>query len=122
MINCTNQKVIYYFSILSFNAQSINAKFDEFQIAINQINNIHEVSIICIQESWLSSDSDTSLFDIPNYQLVAKGKYCSNHGGLLIYVYIKIFIGRTSQYTMTLLYGKTYLLKLDVRLQGRKHK
>ena len=75
------------FSILSLNAQSINAKFDEFQIAINEINNKHEVSIICIQESWLSSDSDTSLFDIPNYQLVAKGKYCSNHGGLLTYVH-----------------------------------
>ena len=75
------------FSILNLNAQSINAKFDEFQIAINEINNKHEVSIICIQESWLSSDSDTSLFDIPNYQLVAKGKYCSNHGGLLTYVH-----------------------------------
>ena len=75
------------FSIVSLNAQSINAKFDEFQIAINEINNKHEVSIICIQESWLSSDSDTSLFDIPNYQLVAKGKYCSNHGGLLTYVH-----------------------------------
>ena len=39
------------FSIISLNAQSINAKFDEFQIAINEINNKHEVSIICIQES-----------------------------------------------------------------------
>ena len=67
------------FSIISLNVQSINAKFDEFQIVINEINNKHEVSIICIQESWLSSDCDTSLFDIPNYQLVAKGKYCSNH-------------------------------------------
>ena len=75
------------FSILSLNSQSINAKFDEFQIAINEINNKHEVSIICIQESWLSSDSDTSLFDIPNYQLVAKGKDCSNHGGLLTYAH-----------------------------------
>ena len=75
------------FSIISLNAQSINAKFDEFQIAINEINNKHEVSIICIQESWLSSDCDTSLFNIPNYQLVAKGKYCSNHGGLLTYVH-----------------------------------
>ena len=47
------------------------------------IKKTHKISIICIQESWLSSDSDSSLFNIPNYQLVAKGKYCSNHGGLL---------------------------------------
>ena len=79
------------FSIISLNAQSINAKFDEFQIAINEINNKHEVSIICIQESWLSSDCDTSLFDISNYQLVAKGKYCSNHGGLLTYVHKEFY-------------------------------
>ena len=39
------------FNILSLNAQSINATFDEFQIAINQINIQHEVNIICIQES-----------------------------------------------------------------------
>ena len=75
------------FSIISLNAQSINAKFDKFLIAINQINKKHEISIICIQESWLSSKSDTSLFNIPNHQLVAKGKYCSNHRGLLTYVH-----------------------------------
>ena len=33
-------------SITSLNAQSINAKFDEFLIAINQINKKHEISII----------------------------------------------------------------------------
>ena len=35
-------------SILSFNAQSINAKFDEFRIAIDQINEKHPISVICI--------------------------------------------------------------------------
>ena len=43
-------------SILSFNAQSINTKFDEFRIAINQINEKHPISIICVQESWLHSN------------------------------------------------------------------
>ena len=33
-------------SIISLNAQSINAKFDEFLIAINQINKKHEISIL----------------------------------------------------------------------------
>ena len=75
-------------SILSLNAQSIMAKFDEFQIAIDQINSTgQEISIICIQESWLSSECNVQLFELHSYQLVSKGKYCSNHGGLLIYVH-----------------------------------
>ena len=74
-------------SIVSLNAQSIRAKFDEFQIAMNEINKKHHVSIICIQESWLTSECCTTLFELPDYQLIAKGKYCSNHGGLLLYVH-----------------------------------
>ena len=49
-------------SIVSLNAQSIRAKFDEFQIAMNEINKKHHVSIICIQESWLSSECCTNMF------------------------------------------------------------
>ena len=74
-------------STVSLNAQSIRAKFDEFQIAMNEINKKHHVSIICIQESWLTSECCTTLFELPDYQLIAKGKYCSNHGGLLLYVH-----------------------------------
>ena len=73
-------------SIVSLNAQSIRAKFDEFQIAMNEINKKHHVSIICIQESCLSLECCTKMFKLPDYQLVSKGKYCSNHGGLLLYV------------------------------------
>ena len=39
------------FSILSLNVQSINAKFDELKITIEQINQVHTISVICIQES-----------------------------------------------------------------------
>ena len=74
-------------SIVSLNVQSINAKFDEFRIAFNEINKKHHVSIICIQESWLSSECCTKMFELPDYQLISKGKYCSNHGGLLMYVH-----------------------------------
>ena len=74
-------------SIISLNAQSISAKYDEFQIAMNCINNKCHVSIVCIQESWLSSECSTKMFELPDYQVISKGKYCSNHGGLLIYVH-----------------------------------
>ena len=73
-------------SILSLNSQSLNAKFDDFQIAIEQLNRNNQISVICIQETWLYSDSPTSLFDLPNYQLISRGKYCSNHGGLITYI------------------------------------
>ena len=71
-------------SILSLN--SLNAKFDDFQIAIEQLNRNNQITVICIQETWLSSESPTSLFDLPNYQLISRGKYCSNHGGLITYI------------------------------------
>ena len=74
-------------SIISLNVQCIRAKFDDFQITMNEINKKCHVSIVCIQESWLSSECCTKMFELPDYQLISKGKYCSNHGGLLIYVH-----------------------------------
>ena len=74
-------------SILSFNAQSINAKFDEFRIAIDQINEKHPISIICVQESWLHSNSNLDIFELRDYTMISKGKHCSEHGGLMIYVH-----------------------------------
>ena len=38
-------------SILSLNSQSLNAKFDDFQIAIEQLNRNNLISVICIQET-----------------------------------------------------------------------
>ena len=84
--NCSLQKATLVL-IISLNAQSINAKFDEFQIAINAINKKQQINVICIQESWLSSECSTKLFELSEHQLISKGKYCSNHGGLLIYVH-----------------------------------
>ena len=74
-------------SILSFNAQSINAKFDEFRIAIDQINEKHPISIICVQESLLHSNSNLDIFELRDYTKISKGKHCSEHGGLMIYVH-----------------------------------
>ena len=74
-------------SILSINTQSINAKFDEFKIAIEQLSYKHPVHIICVQETWIDSNCNTCMFELPNYQLISRGKYCSNHGGLFTYVH-----------------------------------
>ena len=72
---------------MSFNYQSINAKFDEFQLFIEQINDISPLSVISLQERWLDDSTDVSLFNLPGYKLINQGKSnCSTHGGLMIYV------------------------------------
>ena len=58
---------------------------------------------------WLSSDNDTSFFDIPNYQLVAKGKYCSNHGGLITYVHKDFYWENIALYDDTSVWENLYI-------------
>ena len=76
------------FNVLSLNCQSINAKIDQLKIKLKQWKNLNcKYSVICLQETWLSDNSDTSLIQIDNYTLISKGKTCSTHGGLLIYLH-----------------------------------
>ena len=75
------------FSLMSLNIQSINAKFDKLTTLLSYLNESNSMfSAICIQETWLRHDQDTSLFEIPGYNLIHKGKSCSEHGGLIIYL------------------------------------
>lgn len=48
---------------------------------------IHDA--ISIQETWLSEDSCTSLYNIESYKLISKGKRITNHSRLLIYLKYK---------------------------------
>ena len=69
------------------NCQSINAKFDELKIKLHQWKSINcEFNAICLQETWLLENADTSLLQLDNYTLISRGKTCSLHGGLLIYL------------------------------------
>ena len=76
------------FKVLSLNCQSINAKFSELKIYLDfyKRNNI-TISAICLHETWLSNDSDLSLLEIENYNFISKGKHCSTHGGIAIYLH-----------------------------------
>ena len=75
------------FNILSLNSQSINAKFDQINIKLQELkNNGYEFSAICLQETWLTDNSDTSHFMINGYSLISQGKICTAHGGLAIYL------------------------------------
>ena len=77
------------FSILSTNIATINAKFNELELFVNDLFDIgFYFSAICIQESWLGSDDDLSLFQLKDYHCISQGKSCSSKGGLIIYLHI----------------------------------
>ena len=44
------------------------------------------MSAICIQETWLIDNSDTSLLHLLGFNLISVGKVCNAQGGLLIYL------------------------------------
>ena len=74
-------------SILSLNIQTINTKFDELKIILYDINQHHQISVICLQETHLDENDSMLSFEINDYQLISTGKYCSNAGGLIIYIH-----------------------------------
>ena len=75
-------------TVFSLNVRRINSKFKYlYPLLLDLCNNDIGFSAICVQESWLSDDTDLSQINMPNYNLIHKGKQCSGHGGLLIYLH-----------------------------------
>ena len=74
-------------SILSLNIQTINTKFDELKIILDNINQHHPISVICLQETHLDENDSTLSFELNDYQLISKSRYCSKTGGLIIYIH-----------------------------------
>ena len=75
------------FTVLSINAQSINAKFDALNILLDRLHEGNfSFSAICIQETWLEEHDDLSTFQLNGYKLINLGRICSKHGGLFIYL------------------------------------
>ena len=76
------------FSLISLNTQSLNAKFTQLKTYIEFYKqNDLTINAFCLQETWLSDDSDTSLLQLEDYNLITKGKACSAHGGVGIYLH-----------------------------------
>ena len=76
-----------YFSILSTNIQSLHAKFNELQAFVMEMQSLQfYFSVICIQESWLNDNADTSLIELQNYTCITQGKSSSTKGGLAMYI------------------------------------
>ena len=43
-----------------------------------------KLSAICLKETWLGSESELSLLQIPEYNLISRGKSCTAPGGVAI--------------------------------------
>ena len=88
------------FTLLTFNIQSINAKFDNLYPVINNLSSMGlYFGAICLQETWLSSDADVSLLHIPGYKLIHQGSRCTRHGGLVIYLHEQYAYKLRNMYT-----------------------
>ena len=78
------------FSVVSLNCQSLQAKFDQLKIYVEDLESSScTLSSICLQETWLKNDSDTSLLQLENYNFISKGSSCSTHGGVAVYLHKK---------------------------------
>ena len=84
---CTLTNSPNTFKILSLNCQSLNAKIDQIKLKLKLFEREGvEFNAICIQETWLSNNSDNSLLHLEGFHMIPNGKRCSSsHGGLVIY-------------------------------------
>ena len=75
------------FTILSMNCASLNAKYDQIKILLEDLQRKNcFFSAICFQETWQSNSDDMSIYQLDGYNLISQGYICSRHGGLAIYL------------------------------------
>ena len=75
------------FSVLSLNAQSLFAKFSNLQATLELFASQHiRFPIICIQETWITDESQLPLVSLEGYDCFFVKPTASSHGGLITYV------------------------------------
>ena len=108
-------------SILSLNCQSLRAKFDYIRLLIDKFANSNcPLQVICLQETWFSSETDLSLYMIPGYHLISTGHYASTHGGLVIYLNKKWDYTIKATNTLSKLWEKQVIEILDPKRALKK--
>ena len=76
-------------SILDLNVCNAFTKYDEIAHFVNRVNINNPISVICLNECWLSVQSNVSSLHIPNYDMYYQVGNCPGHThcGLITYVY-----------------------------------
>ena len=101
------------FTILSLNIQSINAKFDQLQTFLNELNDrSFPFDVIYLQTTWVSETSCFSLLDIEDYNFIPQGSICSAHCRLAFKLNKKYYL-KNYLFIPSPRFGKVYLLKFQ---------
>ena len=86
--------------------------FKEYMLNLT-IDNLSSMGLyfgaICLQETWLSSDADVSLLQIPGYKLIHQGSRCTRHGGLVIYLHEQYTYKLRNMYTRSDIWGGLFI-------------
>ena len=56
--------------MLNLNCCGLNAKFDKLNLFLTHINTACPFSVITLQETHISADSDVNLYHIPDYTVL----------------------------------------------------
>lgn len=67
--------------VCHINSQSLNPKLDEFRLLFTN----SKVDVICISETWFSSDTDDCVYSVAGYQLFRADRIGRAGGGVAIY-------------------------------------
>ena len=63
--------------------QSIHAKCNQLYHNVSKLLSMSlYFGAICLQETWLAADADSSLLQLPGYKIIHQGSKCIKHGGL----------------------------------------
>ena len=109
------------FKILSLNCQSLFAKFDQLNILINILKDKGVVfNAICLQETWINEDMDTSIFHIDGYSMISNCRRCSNHGGLAIFLDSRFNYRTLSINDPTAIAMEQQFVEIDLEAPGSK--
>ncbi len=68
--------------VFLINARSLVQRIDELQIMLDTSN----IDIAAITETWFPAHIDTSVFSIPNFDLISKPRINKRGGGVALYV------------------------------------
>ena len=66
-------------SILDLNVCNAFTKYDELALFVNRVNLYNPISVICLNECWLSVQSDVSPLHLPNYDKYYQVGNCPGH-------------------------------------------
>ena len=72
------------FSVLHLNVRSLNKNFESFKQLLCNLK--FEFRIICLSETWCD-DNSSSLFELPDYNLLFQNRVSRKGGGVCIYLH-----------------------------------